>query len=66
MGRGGGDGLVEGGVGVKKASPTCFYPVTSTNIGISPKIFRLLMWTFFPHWSKISMAYPVPVPISST
>ena len=46
----------------KVLPPTSFSPVTSTNVGISPKTFWILVLTIFPHWCKISSLYLVPVP----
>ena len=55
----------------QKGLHTSFSPVTSTNVGTSPKtfwllvlikIFWLLVLIVFPHWCKISVSYLVPVP----
>ena len=48
------------GGGGKKAPPTSFSPVTSTNVRISPQNF--LTFSLLPHWCKISSLYQVPVP----
>ena len=46
----------------RKALHTSFSSLTSTNVGISPKTFWLLVLTLLPHWYKISSSYLVPVP----
>ena len=54
---------VEGGGGGKKAPPTSFSPVASTNVGVSPKNFLTFSFlTLLPHWWKISSLDLVPVP----
>ena len=45
----------------KKALSTSFSLVTSTNLGISPKTFWLLVLTLLSHWCKTSRLYLVPV-----
>ena len=37
-------------MGSKKATHTSFFPVTSTNVGISPKLFGLLVLSLLIHW----------------
>ena len=44
-----------------KALPTCPSPITSTNVGLSPKAFLILVWTLLPPCRKISRSL-VPVP----
>ena len=51
MGRGGGE---EG-----EAPPTSFSPVTSTNVGISPQNFLILLLTLLTDCCKISSLYLV-------
>ena len=46
----------------QKGPHTSFSPVTSTNVGTSPKTFWLLVLMVFPHWCKISILYLVLVP----
>ena len=55
---GGGDGVR----GSKKSPPTSFFPVTSTNVGLSLQNFLTFSLTLFPHWCKILRSYLVPVP----
>ena len=54
--RGGGEG------GAESPTITSVSPVTSTNLGSSPKSFWLLVLTLLPHWCKVSRFYLVPVP----
>ena len=46
----------------QKGSPTSFCPVTSTNVGISPKTFWLLVLTLLTDWCKIWILYLVSLP----
>ena len=46
------------GGGAKMPHSTSFSPVTSTNVGISPKNFLTLL----PHWCEIPSLYLMPVP----
>ena len=54
------------GVRGKKVLPppppsTSFFPITSTNVGISPKNFLAFSFNPLTHWCKISGLYLVPV-----
>ena len=50
----------DGGCGVgQKGLSHQFSPITSTNVGITPKTLLLVL---IPHWCKISWPYQVPVP----
>ena len=53
------------GLGAKKSSPhppsTSFFPITSTNVGISPKNFLAFSFNPLTHWCKISGLYLVAV-----
>ena len=58
----------EGGRGLGQKSPlpppppsTSFFPITSTNVGISPKNFLAFSFNPLTHWCKISSLYLVPV-----
>ena len=51
-----------GGGGRQNGSPTSFFPVTSTNVGISPQNFLTFNFNHLSHWCKISRPYLVPVP----
>ena len=48
--------------GIKKVLPTSFSPVTSTNVGMSPKNFLPFSFNPFPHWWKILSLYQVSIP----
>ena len=48
-------------MGGAKRPPTSFSPVTSTNVGLAPKTFWLLVLTLLEHWCKISSLYLAPV-----
>ena len=52
--------LIQDGGG-KKAPPTSFSPVTSSNVGISHQSSLTLFLTLLPHRCKISKPYLVPV-----
>ena len=56
---------IQDGTGGKK-SRISFSPVTSTNIGISPENFLILVLTLLPHWCKILGLDLVPVSNNST
>ena len=55
---------IKGRGGGKKTPipPTRFSSVTSSNVGISPQNFWLLVLTLLTDWCKISSFYLVPVP----
>ena len=46
----------------QKAPHTSFSPVTSTNLGIIPQNFLILVLTLLPQWCNISRPYLEPVP----
>ena len=48
--------------GGKKAPYNFFFPVTSTNVGLGPKTFWLLVWTLLPHWCNIASSDLESVP----
>ena len=48
--------------GGKKMLPSSFPSATSSNVGISPKNFWLLVLNFLPRSCKLSRPYLVPVP----
>ena len=48
-------------VGEFEKIPTSFSPVTSTNVGVTPQNFWLLLLNFLPHWCKISRPHLVLV-----
>ena len=50
-------------IGGKQADPTSFFSLTSTNVGINPKTFSVLVLKLLLRWFKISRPYLVPVPI---
>ena len=43
-----------------KKPPTSFSSVTSTNVGISPQNFLILVLTLLPHLCEISSPYLMP------
>ena len=46
----------------KNSAPTSFSPVTSTNVGTSPKNFLTFTFNPFAHWCIISRPYLAPGP----